>query len=615
MNARPLLALLALGLALAGGVLFLATRGSSARGGGETARPAVVTERSAPRSAARPIAPEAPLGEAPGAAPRRQATSGTGRVAAPTASAGDPPPTFQVVRGSVVTPERPLPGAHVLLLEGETPVREASTADDGSFELRVPTVLEAPRLKIVARGFATHVRQLPPMRRGELRLLGNLGVEPARLTTGVVFLPNGSPAAGATVLVESAATGRGRNHAVIEATTGTDGKFLARDTMPGPVWVTARSAGFGEGRARVEEGASATVTLGTDTAWSAVIRDEAGDPVAGAHLELASLGGSPPQTARTDADGRVRFRGLAEGSRMHVSITHESFWPKSLNAIEPGDELEVRLRSLPSIEGTIMRSDREPLVPGSVVRARPAGSRTTDDGATTPIDPATGRYVITGVTPGRIVVEARAPGFAPAVSEAFVVSPEGRTPAPIVTLRRGAILRFEVLHDVRAVANARVELFAGPPDDRLLLQPALPGAPLPARVGASGVDGEVLMREVPAGSWYAIVRAEGYVARVFGPLVARENERAEGGVCMLERAGAIHGSVVNSEGAALPATVIARGAGAELRLATDDRGRFEFDRLPPGTWLVEAHARTGESSGARRSTVEAGAVLELAFEL
>lgn len=606
MKTSTSLALALMGLLLVGGVVFFTNwrgDGSSSR---RTTRPVAVSSVDEAPGPADPIEPAAPLtGEQRPGPPTR-----TERVATPSAPAPKGMPVFQTWRGTVVSSERALGSAHVILFEGERAVREAQTQGDGSFELRAPGVLEDPRLAIHARGFAQSVRHLPVARAGELRILGNLKVEPARMVTGTIRTANGGFARRAEVLVETGKSGRGKNRALLRTQTGADGEFRVPDAMPGPLWVTARLEGFGEARERFDEGETIELTLGPESMWSATVTDADGIAIFGATVELASSSGSPPRRDTTDRAGRVSFGGLNASSRPRVTVSHPEHYPQTLTSIEVGSETELQLRSLPVIKGTVVRGDRQPLPPGTQAAVVPAGVHTDSTNVGVPVSNKNGTYEIKGVKPGRWIVEARAPGFAISKSEPFVVRPEGETLAPTVTLRAGGIVKVEVQGPAGPIADATLELYASYPDERLLLEPGRPGADLPGVIGAANGSGLAILRDLPPGSWWVIARGDDHVAKIHGPLVATEGKVNEARAIELESAGKITGKITNEALVPQRATIVARFGAKELRLSTDDRGMFELANLPRGSWELSAHSLSGSSFGPRRVDVRPGEATE-----
>lgn len=87
-----------------------------------------------------------------------------------------------------------------------------------------------------------------------------------------------------------------------------------------------------------------------------VVRSSAGDPVAGAELELAPNGpadGTPRQT-QSDRDGRFVFRGLRKGTRAMISARAEGLAPSFHRDVVASAELSVVLSRGGAIEGRVI---------------------------------------------------------------------------------------------------------------------------------------------------------------------------------------------------------------------------------------------------------------------
>ena len=153
----------------------------------------------------------------------------------------------------------------------------------------------------------------------------------------------------------------------------------------------------------------------------------------------------------------------------------------------------------------------------------------------------------------------------------------------------------------RAVPGAIVRLVGG--TDRPI--PVAPGSPPGPPTVITNRDGRFVFRNLPAGSYNAIVTISGYTNGTFGrlrldgpgrPILLAENERVVDATIRLWKQAAITGTVTDESGepligvavTALRRTTVGgrRRLVGSARVSTDDRGIFRLAGLTPGDYLV-----------------------------
>ena len=157
----------------------------------------------------------------------------------------------------------------------------------------------------------------------------------------------------------------------------------------------------------------------------------------------------------------------------------------------------------------------------------------------------------------------------------------------------------------RPVPGAIVRLGGG--TDRPLPVPVAAGGrggPGPGLVVLTNSDGRFLFRNLPPGSYTAIVSIAGYTTGAFGrrrvdgpsrPIALSENERVLDATIRIWKQAAIAGTVTDEAGEPLIGISVAalrrtaagsRLVPAGLRASTDDRGMFRISNLTPGDYIV-----------------------------
>jgi protocatechuate 3,4-dioxygenase beta subunit len=276
-----------------------------------------------------------------------------------------------------VTDERggPVVGATVTLWAGgerraqdATPAQGApqltTTRPDGTFRFEAAAP-ESNRLRVEAPAFATLERQ--PVRAGALArpLVLALG----QVLRGTVTLADRrTPAKGALVRFE------GRTQTTRWVEVRADGGFLL-DGAPREPGALVADAGE-RGRASLVLGAGAAgeplaITLApTATLAGRVVEAESGRPLAGVRLVARGEGAS--FVARSGADGRYAFRGLAP-RRYRLAAEDERFvpWTRGVSvSAGQAETQDVPLARAATLAGRVVNEDGQPIEGARVTLAR-----------------------------------------------------------------------------------------------------------------------------------------------------------------------------------------------------------------------------------------------------
>ncbi|HEY6552127.1 MAG TPA: carboxypeptidase-like regulatory domain-containing protein, partial [Vicinamibacteria bacterium] len=245
---------------------------------------------------------------------------------------------------------------------------------------------------------------------------------------GVVKGPDGRPVEGALVIARQA--GASSREPLFTKTSG-DGRF--RLPLPkaavGPWDLRVEAKGLAAAQVeKAQPGASLSVALLKGRAIGGTVRDGSDNrPLVGAIVEARSMDRSRfslpweplagAVTARTDAQGRFRLEGVANGL-FEVSARAARYGRAQRRNVRPGASVDLLLLPGASISGLVTGPEGRP-VAGAVVAAQsrtvsgfnPAGAETTD---------ARGRFSLVGVEPGNYWLAVRHAGLAPDVAEVTV---------------------------------------------------------------------------------------------------------------------------------------------------------------------------------------------------
>ncbi len=413
------------------------------------------------------------------------------------------------------------PGAATELAEAVTDERgrfsfEVDGARAGSLSLAADDLVFAARARFEEKGADQD--------------LGDLVVVAAASIAGVVRDERGAPVAGTTVAAELGPMGFG---ATSKMTTGDDGAFVVGKLRPGRWTLRATNSAFlpasvardvraGE---RVQD---VVITLAPGASVVGQVVDERGVGVAGMKVtsqrkersgELEIVRFSDEEAVVTDASGGFRIGGLEGGT-----ITLKAYGDGHTTAVQAvdGDARGVRLevQRLGSIAGVLVDERGAPIAESRVHayaekerggvasmveglaglelnRSDRASSRTDERGA----------FVIDGVRPGYVRIEAKGAAHLPAQQRGLRVQPAERLEGVRLVAAAGAVARVEVV-DERGdpVPKAKVEISRAPAQ-------IAPGMRMEARIEGDGPGGFVIGDRRVLGS---AETDEGGVATILG---------------------------------------------------------------------------------------------------
>jgi hypothetical protein len=190
--------------------------------------------------------------------------------------------------------------------------------------------------------------------------------------------------------------------------------------------------------------------------------------------------------------------------------------------------------------------------------------------------------------PASFVIQIDAREFALAQFGPF--APES-APAEIhVTLQRQPGIRGIVSAEGKPCAGAWVKLFEAPGRQRETLVDEFPSrvAARALLTTSSAEDGSFVFELRDAGDYEVQAGAPEHGVAEFGPVHLVPSAGAKDLVLELPGLGALEGRVLANPGATLRDLVVgvSRGDGRAFSVRTDAEGRYHFEKLTPGRWLV-----------------------------
>jgi protocatechuate 3,4-dioxygenase beta subunit len=495
--------------------------------------------------------------------------------------------------------------------------RRVRTGPGGAFRLGGLAPEAAHRLLVAEPDFApTEVEVVTPAAggvRGGVEIVLSRGAR----ATGLVLGAYGLPAAGAEVTLERSATGRrfSRVRSAPDAppphtaTAAADGRFSLGLLAPGLYELAVVAAGHARLEVPVIEVApdSGELDLGT-------LQLEAGEELAG---RVVDVDGGPVEGARvvrpgggreevtSGADGRFVVDGLDAGRPVDLWVECRGFTSKEVAGVPVPAErpLVIELERAAALEGRVVDASGSP-VPGASVSVRPAGE--TFGGSAEAEGDEDGRFVVEGVTAGRIVILARAEGHATQRLDDVVVAPGERRRGLRLVLERGATLAGRVASPEGDPVHGAM-VWAQPTEGSA-------GAGLQGDGRGDRTDGAGRYRVtgVTSGEVEVTVIHPDYVRAV------QETSLPEGGDSVLDfrlqRGHDVAGWVVDEVGAPVAAAhlQVESALGSSV---SDPDGAFVLRGVPPGMWRLSAEKEGYAEAEPQRRIEVAGPVSGLQVRL
>ncbi|HEY5947681.1 MAG TPA: carboxypeptidase regulatory-like domain-containing protein, partial [Kofleriaceae bacterium] len=427
--------------------------------------------------------------------------------AKPAKTDDSPPPQGMAPRWALdVDPEGPLRlegqvvdedghgvgGAEVWL--GSVPPRSAKSEDDGTFAFDKLVGREYGLSAIAGERIAGPVEY--KLTEASDPVVLRLGQSAKVVVT--VLADDGKPIQDAEVRL--AAMGERK------ARTGADGTTTLRPVHPGWVAVQASANGYAPGSGFTQvgsAGATGTIklTLHKGVAVSGRVIDEAGVPVAKAHVSTAGVwdisGGIEPVT--TDAKGQFAFPALAPGSHVLVAADGEHAPARSAPvtvADQPISNVTITMKAGGTIAGTVVDDAKKP-VPFATVRVAGDGQQMWQVDARQATSDRSGHFELHGLVRTKLKARAESDAAASAIASVDLSTTPAKTDLVLVLDVKGTIAGIVVDDSNQPVAEVQVNAF---PD---ILGGSSPESVVLAGMSSATTDGagHFAIRGLPDGSY------------------------------------------------------------------------------------------------------------------
>lgn len=518
-------------------------------------------------------------------------------------------PTLIVAR-CVDVEARPIAGVRVCEHDRE-PAASALSNRDGRVELAIAGDARRCVLRVESSGLTTlfveaHVTP------GATTRLGDLILAPGGSVRGRVVDIDGRPVGGARISVTDVglwssdiANARRFGPRTWQGAPSSfslaDGTFVVEGVPAGGAraWAGFEGMRFGVSGAlnvraneMTDAGELVVEPLAAKDEIAGVVLTPDGIPVAHASLRLRVVqrGSSTGYGARTDGEGRFRFRVmLVAPHQLSASDPQRRWLDAELFDVEPGArDVELRFGDNRYIDVTV-RANGSDLPRFELITRDEADDDELERSGL--LEDAHGRARVR--VPNRtFVIEARAPGYAIArqgpfapdavpASSSFALVPEAGISGRV--LANGAPVGGATVK-LQRVASAAQEVEVGG-------YPALV-EPEPSDEFQTRADGEFFLRVSEPGEYVVRVERAAFAACEHGPLHATPGVGIANLELVLGAGGAIEGRVLTEAGRSPEGVLIAinHGDGHPRTTRSDDGGHFRFERVMPGRWFV-AHGK------------------------
>ncbi|HEX4825149.1 MAG TPA: carboxypeptidase-like regulatory domain-containing protein [Candidatus Polarisedimenticolaceae bacterium] len=384
-----------------------------------------------------------------------------------------------------------------------------------------------------------------------------------------------------------------------------DGKFLVKALEAGTFDLTLAPVDFAD---VTKEGlklkSGETLDLGTlrvkeSKSVSGKLTDVNGQPVAGAGVSGLWFDGTTPHSRETKsaADGKFKLSGLGDDPMRNLWVRADGFAQASREGVAPGDTaVDFVLEKTGSVIGKVVLANGAP-PPAFRVQAFPEAkeneerpglrlvirNRADEDKV---FADASGNFRLDNVDPGMMTIAVLADGKAPSKKAGVKITSDEVTDIGTVRLEDGRTLRGRVIaaKDDAPIPGATVTVTQPQGFGRIMS-----GDP-PAGSAITSLDGHFEIAGLEART-YAVDAGQPDYSPSSGRVEIVADQDPDDFIIHLSKGGTITGMVRDANRQPIPQAGVllvspSRGDGGPQSASTGPDGRYTFDKIAPGDYMV-----------------------------
>lgn len=502
--------------------------------------------------------------------------------------------------------------------------RARRTGPDGKFTIRGPfSEGNDYTLWAAAREFAPSTIHAPSVEGGHTCNLGDVTLDDGLEIAGTVFDSLGNPLPSGRVGIVASPTDMAIER-FVEQTEPEDflpsdeqGQFRLPHLVEGRYTVIAWAPGYARGasapillsKERPSKPVELHLALGDSI--GGIIQNVEGVGIPDARVKVKLMSRDNPEASfpqeledsrffdfpisvATGPDGAFEIEGLVAGMNYQIQVTAKDHRSSSGRAAAGDMNVHMVLRPDFQVRGVVVDKENGAPVGGARVAvfrgklndlrggqwAMPQASQTTDSG---------GQFVARDAgTPGNATILAWAPGYAPALSEPFVLKDGEPPPETKVVIERGAAIAGTVMTSStkEPIGNAVVSLF-------FVRDPTTGGNPQ-FRIGAyatkttTDANGHFTLDGLLGGAYVVEARHTGFGGARSDVMIVQSTEQRAGVQIEMSRPGTIRGVVSGAPAGTSVRVLATRQDGLQFATFADVDNRFAITKLGPGYYQVRA---------------------------
>ena len=385
--------------------------------------------------------------------------------------------------------------------------------------------------------------------------------------------------------------------------TNAQGEFVIQGLASGTIDLIAKASHFMEKSVtgvEVLEGQlkrGIVIQLEKGNSVGGIVRDGNGEPVRSANVIVRDLAqGAKELRGSTGDDGAFSIDGILSAESVVLEVSHENYGAYSNeNAPVGGTAIEIVLRELGKIRGSVIDPDGKPVESFTVQPTRPEARTQQKKLKPETYNPKDGAFEYAGVPAGTYTVNIRALQFTVASVPNVKVAEGEVVDLGEIVLELGGTVNGRVIDSQtsQGIEGVRVQVVQGTSRFVRADPGTDSGSPTTSSpIQVTGSDGSFTFTGLKSGNLALRFSHEVYVGHRIDDVNPDVPEKSRDLQIVLDKGGEISGMVIDKEGqprAGMPVYLIGSDAGSNQTMQTDEEGRFHFGSIPTGTFTVKAH--------------------------